>query len=72
MGSYKAKSGLEFIRELKRSQDVARDSLSSCLKDRTLALRLTTLEVGKKSKQNLEHKVPQSPCFFSTVQLYHF
>jgi hypothetical protein len=51
---------------------VARDSLSSCLKDRTLALRLTTLEMGKKSKQKLERKVPQSPYFFSMVWLYHF
>jgi hypothetical protein len=51
---------------------VARDSLSSYLKDRTLALRLTTLEMEKKSKQKLERKVPQSLCFFSTVRLYHF
>jgi hypothetical protein len=72
MGSCKAKFGLESIRELKHSQDVARDSLSSCLKDRTLALRMTTLEMGKKFKQKLEHKVPQSPCFLSTVRLYHF
>jgi hypothetical protein len=51
---------------------VARDSLSSCLKDRTLALRLTSLEMEKKSKQKLERKVSQSPCFFSTIRLYYF
>jgi hypothetical protein len=67
MGSYKSKSGLESIRELKHSQDVARDSLFSYLKDRTSVLRLTTLEMEKKSKQKLEHKVPQSPYFFTTV-----
>jgi hypothetical protein len=72
MGSYKAKFGPKSIRELKHSQDMARDSLSSYLKDRTLALRLTTLEMGKKSKQKLKRKVSQSPCFFSIVQLYHF
>jgi hypothetical protein len=62
MGSCKAKSGPESIRELKCSYDVARDLLSSYLKDRTLALRLTTLEIGKKSKQKLEHKVPNLPA----------
>jgi hypothetical protein len=72
MGSCKAKSGLDSIRELKCSPDVARDSLSSCLKDSTLALRLITLEMGKKSKQKLECKVPQIPCFFSMVSLYLF
>jgi hypothetical protein len=51
---------------------VARNALSSCLKDRTLALRLITLEMENKSKQKLELKVPQSPCFFSTVRLYYF
>jgi hypothetical protein len=71
MGSYKAKSGPKFIGELKCSQDVARDSLSSCLKDRTSILRLTTLEMGKKSKQKLERKVSQSP-YFSLVRLYYF
>jgi hypothetical protein len=54
MGSCKAKSGPESIRELKHSQDMASDSLSSYLKDRTLALRLATLEMEKKSKQKLE------------------
>jgi hypothetical protein len=72
MGSCKAKFGPESIRELKCSQEVAIHTLSSYLKDRTLDLRLTTLEMGKKSKQKLEHKVSQSPCFFSMVQLYHF
>jgi hypothetical protein len=71
MGSYKAKSGPESIRRLKCSQDVARDSLSSYLKDMTLTQRLTTLEMGKKSKQKLEHKVPQSPCLLPMVRLYY-
>jgi hypothetical protein len=49
MGSYKAKFSPESIIELKCSQDVAKYSLSSCLKDRAVALRLTTLEMEKKS-----------------------
>jgi hypothetical protein len=57
-----AKFGPESIRKLKRSQDVVRDSLSSYLKDRTLALRLTTLEMGKKPKQKLEVKFPNLPA----------
>ena len=56
---------------LKRSHDVPRDSYSSCLKFRTSFQRLTTLEMGKKCKQNLEHSVSQSPCILPIVRLYH-
>ena len=45
------------IRLLIRSHNVPRDSSSSCLKFRTSFRRLTTLEIGKKHKQNLEHSV---------------
>jgi hypothetical protein len=50
---------------------VPRDSCSFCLKDRTSFRRRTTLEVGKKAKQNLEHSISQSPCMLPTVCLYH-
>ena len=60
------------IRSLTHSHDVARDSSSSCLKDRTSFRRLTTLEMGKKHKLNLEHNVSQSPCILPTVRLYHY
>jgi hypothetical protein len=43
----KAKSGPDSKRELKRSQDVAKDSLSLCLKDRILVLRLKIFWNGK-------------------------
>jgi hypothetical protein len=56
---------------LKWSHDVPRDSSSSCLKFRTTFQRLTTLEMGKKCKQNFEHKVSQSPYIFPTVRSYH-
>jgi uncharacterized membrane protein YbaN (DUF454 family) len=36
----------------------------------TSALRLTTLWIGKKSKQKLERKLPQSPCLLSMVRSY--
>ena len=48
-----------------------RDSCSFCLKDRTSNRRLTTLEMRKKDKQNLEHNIFQSPCILPTVLLYH-
>ena len=66
-----ARFGLVMMRLLIRSHDVPRDSYSSCLKFRTSFRRLTTLEMGKKRKQNLEHSVSQSPCILLTVRLYH-
>ena len=48
-----------------------RDSCSFCLKDRTSNRRLTTIEMRKKDKQNLEHNIFQSPCILPTVLLYH-
>jgi hypothetical protein len=62
-----ARPGPVMMSSLKRSHDVARDSSSSCLKFRTSFRRLTTLEMEKKRKQNLEHKVFQSPCILPTV-----
>ena len=59
-----ARSGLVLIRALKRSHAMPRDSFSSCLEDKTSKRRLTTLEMGKKDKQKLEHKAIQSPCIF--------
>jgi hypothetical protein len=50
---------------------VPRDSYSFCLKDRTSNRRQTTIEMGKKAKQNLEHSVSQSSCILPTVCLYH-
>ena len=44
----------EFIKMI---HDVPSDSCSSCLIIRTSFRRLTTLEMGKKLKQNLEHSV---------------
>ena len=55
---------------LKWSHIVPRDSSSSCLKFRTFFRRLTTLEMWKKHKQNLEHNVFQFPCKLPTVWLY--
>ena len=66
-----ARSELVMMSSLKQSHDVPRDSSSSCLKFRTSFQRLTTLEMGKKHKQNLEHNVSQSPCILPTVRLYH-
>ena len=66
-----ARSGPVMISSLKRSHDVPRDSSSSCLKLRTSFRRLTTLEIEKKRKQNLEHNIFQSPCLLPTVRLYH-
>ena len=57
----------EFIKMI---HDVPRDSSSSCLKFRTSFRRLTTLEMGKKRKQNLEHNVSQSPGILPMVCLY--
>ena len=56
-----ARSEPVLMRALKRSHDVPRDSFSFCLKVRTPERRLTTLEMGKKCKQKLEHKASQSP-----------
>ena len=66
-----ARSGPVVMRSLKRAHVVPRDSCSFCLKDRTSARRLITLEMVKKAKQNLEHNVSQSPFIFPTVWLYH-
>ena len=59
------------IRQLKQSHGVPRDSISFCLKVRTSIRRLTTLEMGNKDKQNLDHNVSQSPCILPMVLLYH-
>jgi hypothetical protein len=67
-----ARPGPVMMSSLKWSHDVARDSSYSCLKFRTYFRRLTTLEMGKKRKQNLEHKVFQSPCILPMVWLYHY
>jgi hypothetical protein len=48
-----------------------RYSSSSCLKFRTSFQRLTTLEIEKKRKQNLEHSISQSPFILPMVRLYH-
>jgi hypothetical protein len=50
---------------------VPRDSCSFCLKDRTSNQRRTTLDMGKKVEQNLEHNVSQYPSILPTVCLYH-
>jgi hypothetical protein len=63
-------SGPVLMRALKRSHDVPRDYFSFYLKVRTSERKLTTLEMGKKYKQKLEHKVPQSPCLLPMVCLY--
>jgi predicted 2-oxoglutarate/Fe(II)-dependent dioxygenase YbiX len=65
------KLGPMVIRSLKRAHDVPRDSCYFCLKDRTSNRRRTTLEMGKKAKQNLEHRISQSPCILPMVYLYH-
>ena len=65
-----ARSGPMMMNSLKQSHDAPRDSSSSCLKFRTSFQRLTTLKMGKKRKQNLEHNVSQSPCILPTVRLY--
>jgi hypothetical protein len=41
------------------------------VKVRTFIQRLTTLEMGKKCRQNLEHNISQSPCILPLVRLYH-
>jgi hypothetical protein len=51
--------------------DAPRDSFLSCLKVGTSIRRLTILEMGKKDKQNLMHRVFQSPCILPMVRLYH-
>ena len=66
-----ARSGPVMMSSLKRSHDILRDSSSSCLKFRTSFRSLTTLEMGKKRKQNLKHNVSQSSCILPTVRLYH-
>ena len=58
------------MRLLKRTHDMPRDSFPFCLKYRTSNRRLTTLEMGKKDKKNLEHKVSRSPYKLPTVWLY--
>ena len=70
-----ARSGPMMMRLLIRSHDVPRDSFSSCLKFRTSFRRLTTLEMGKKHKQNLEHSVSNLLAYFlrldyTIVQLF--
>jgi hypothetical protein len=52
---------------LEQTLDVPRDSSSNYLKFRTSFRRLTTLEMKKKCKQNLEYNVSQSPCILSMV-----
>jgi hypothetical protein len=64
------RSRLVVMMLLKQSHDVPRDSSSSCLKLRTSFRWLTTIEMGKKRKQNLEHSIFQSPCILPTVRLY--
>jgi hypothetical protein len=65
-----ARLGPVVMKSLKQAHDAPRDSSSSCLKFRTSFRRLTTLEMGKKCKQNLEHSVSQFPCILPTVRLY--
>ena len=65
-----SRSGPVMMSSLKWSHDVPRDSSSSCLKLRTSFRRLTTLEMGNKHKQNLEHSISQSLCILPTVWLY--
>jgi hypothetical protein len=71
IGSRIAGSRPVMMISLKRSHDVPRDFSSSCLKFRTSFQSLTTLEMGKKRKQNFEHNISQSHCILSTVRLYH-
>jgi hypothetical protein len=59
-----ARFGPVMMSSLKRSYDVLRDSSSNYLKFRTSFQRLTTLEMGKKRKQNLEHNVFQFLTYF--------
>ena len=54
----------------KHSHVVPRDSFFSCLKDRRSEQSLTTLEMGKNCKQNLEHKASQSPYLLPMMRLY--
>jgi hypothetical protein len=60
------------MKSLKQAHDAPRDSSSSCLKFRTSFRRLTTLEMRKKCKQNLEHSISQFPCILPTVRLYQY
>jgi hypothetical protein len=63
-----ARLGLVLIRVLKGSNAIPRDSFFFfCLKDRTSKQSLTTLDMGKKCKQKLEHRASQSPCLFPMV-----
>jgi hypothetical protein len=64
--------GSVMMSSLKQFHDVPRDSSSGCLKFRTSFCRPTTLEMGKKLKQNFEHNVFQSPYILPTVRLYHY
>ena len=70
-GFWMARSGPVVMRSIKWAHDVPRDSCSFCFKDRTSFRRLTTLEMGKKAKQNLEHSIFQSHCILPMVCLYH-
>ena len=65
-----ARLGPVLMRALKSSYAMPRDSFFFCLKDRTSKRGLTTLEMGKKYKQKLEHKVSQYPCLLPMVSLY--
>jgi hypothetical protein len=56
------RSGPQLTRSLKRAQAAPRDSFPSCSKVRTFVQSLTIERMGKKYKQKLERKVPQSPC----------
>jgi hypothetical protein len=51
-----ARLGPELNRSLKHTHAALSDSFSFCLKDRTSIQRLTSLEMGKKNKQKLEHR----------------
>jgi hypothetical protein len=67
-----ARFGPVMMSSLKWSHIVPRDSSSSCLKFRSSFRRLTTLDMRKKCKQNLEHNIFQSPYILPTVRLYHY
>ena len=62
--------GPELSRSIKHAHATPRDSFSFYLKDRTSIQRLSTLEMGKKDKQKLEHKASQSPTTLPTVRVY--
>ena len=53
-----ARSELVMMSSLKQYHDVPRDSSARCLELRTPFQRLTTLEMGKKHKQNLSISFP--------------